>query len=280
MAVSGTRSFIRTRESLIASAYRKIHAIGPNESPSPGQTTAAQEALNQMVLSWQNDGIFLWTQNEEYAKLTADTNYVTLDADTLEVRDVRFYSNETETIMSPLTREEYKGISNKADGGDPTSYWVDFALAAPVMYLYPRPENTTGLVTGTDTNEYHCTNDHTSATATNKPITGSDYDDYWTSTTLFGTGVGTWANATAYYSDHIRFVKIIRLQDFAAAANNPDFPVRYYQSLVYGLAVELAHEYGIMDAEYDKLVAKFTYEYARARGADHEMMGVSFGPRF
>lgn len=279
MATSGTRSYILNRDKIIAAMYRKCHLIGNTESPSSSQITVAQEILNNMVLSWQNDGIFLWTVTEEYAKLTANTNYVTLDSDTLEVRDVRFYEDETETPLTQLTREEYKAISNKADAGVPTSFYMDYQLAAPVMYLHPVYEHTTGLVTGTDALEYYRTNDGTSATATDKPITGTDYDDYWAATTLFGSSVGTYATATAYYSGHIRFTKIIRLQDFAASANNPDFPVRFYNALIYGGAVHLAIENNLNREDYKMLMEQFALEYGKAMNANQPMMGFSVAPR-
>jgi SPP1 family predicted phage head-tail adaptor len=56
-------------------------------------------------------------------------------------------------------------------------------------------------VVGTDTNDYVCIADHTSVTAANKPITGTDYTGAWEAS---GTSIGSaWADATAYTSGRV-----------------------------------------------------------------------------
>ena len=55
-------------------------------------------------------------------------------------------------------------------------------------------------VVGTDTNDYVCIADHTSVTATNRPITGTDYATFWEATAVTG---GVWANSTAYTSGRV-----------------------------------------------------------------------------
>lgn len=59
------------------------------------------------------------------------------------------------------------------------------------------------VVTGSDGNLYRCKLQHTSATATNKPITGTDYLTFWEAIKLNGAAVTvgaarTWADATLY----------------------------------------------------------------------------------
>lgn len=277
MTVSGSRDFILTRDNIIYYAYRKLDVLGPGDSPSADQITQGAAVLNSMVLEWQNDGIGLWTLTEDTAKLTASTVSITLDA-CLDIDNVLFRKDEADTPLTRLTREEYRAITDKGTTGTPTSYYCDFQLAAPVLYLYPVPENTTGCVTGTDALIYLCSNDHESATADNKPITGTDYDDYWVATTDV-TATGAWANATAYYSDVIKYTKYQRLQDFDASADNPDFPVRWYQALVWGLAAELAPENGITDAMHDKILMRANRYYERAKGSDSDMGDLRISPR-
>ena len=277
MTTSSSRNFISTRDEIIAYAYRKLDVIGPGDTPSANQVTQASAVLNAMVLEWQNDGIGLWTLIEDTVKLTASTATVTLD-ECVDIDNVLFRRNEGDTPLHRLTRPEYRAIQDKTTEGTPTSYYVDFQLAAPVLYLYPVPENTTGCVTGTDALIYLCSNDHTSATATDKPITGTDYADYWTATTDV-TATAAWANATDYYSDVIKYTKYQRLQDFDGASDNPDFPVRWYQALIWGLAAELAPENGIVDAAHDKILMRASRYYQRAKGSDTDMGDLRISPR-
>jgi hypothetical protein len=152
---------------------------------------------------------------------------------------------------------------------------VDYQLANPTAYVWPVPEHTTSLVVGTDSNYYLCIKDHTSAAAT-QPITGASYTTYWTAVSTVTANV--WATSTAYYSNVIRYSKVLRLQDFDAAADNPDFPVRWMQALIYGLALDLAPEYKIPLNERTILAQKFAAEYGIARAWDNDATDLKIMP--
>lgn len=277
MTTSSSRDFILTRDNIIYQAYRKIDVIGPGDSPSANQITQGGVVLNELVLEWQNDGIGLWTLTEDTIKLTDGTANVTLDA-CLEIENVLFRKNGADTPLRRLTREEWRNITDKTTEGAPTSYYVDFQLAAPVIYFYPVPPNTTGCVTATDASVVICSHDHTSSTADNKPVTGTYYTSYWDVTTDVTTS-GAWADETVYYSDVVKYTKYQRLQDFDATGDNPDFPVRWYQALIWGLAAELAIENGIADAMLDKITMRANRYYERAKGSDSDMGDLTISPR-
>ena len=244
MAVSGSRDFILNRDQICTSALRKLKVVIPGQTPSTDIITYAAEALNIMQLSWQNEGIFLWTNTDKHLAITADTANITASstADTIEINNLYYRENECDnTPLTKMSLSEYREITDKTVSGTPTHYYVDYLLESTVIYLFPVYSHTTGVITGSDANTYLAKNDHTSAAAT-YPTTGADYANDWEATTQLTTG-GAWVTATAYYSGHIRCTKIQRLQDFDAAANNPDFHARAYKALVDGLAAELAPEY-------------------------------------
>jgi len=243
MALSGSRDFIYTRDQIIAAALRKLRVIVQGGTPTTNQTTYAAEALNVMQLDWQNEGIFLWTNTDLHLAITADTAAVAVSSnpDVIEVSNVYFRENESDTPLVKMPLAEYKALTDKTVSGTPTHYYVDYQLAGTNIYLFPVYAHTTGVVTGTDAATYLCTNNHTSDSDTT-PTTGTDYADNWEATTQITTG-GAWADATAYYSGHIRMTKTQRLQDFDASTNNPDFHVRAYNALVMGLTAALAPEY-------------------------------------
>ncbi len=258
MATSGSRNWIATRDNIIYAALRKLGVKESDNPPTSEEMQDASFALNAMVSSWQNDDVHLWTVAEEIMPLTADTLSYSLDASILEMRTPIFRRDDQDSDLGPITRSEYLSIPSKKDSGDPISLYVDYQLENPTVYCWPVPNNTTSLVVGTDALYYLCIKDHTSAAAS-CPITGADYATYWQAVSTATTTV--WVTATAYYSDVVRYTKVLRLQDFDAAANNPDFPVRWMQALIYGLASDLAPEFGLKDAWGQRA----QYEYARAR---------------
>ena len=78
MAVSGSRNFIHTRNTLIQAAFRKM---GVGEQTDSKKVAEAAEALNTLVASWQAKGVFLWTVESDVQILTADQESYTLDAE-------------------------------------------------------------------------------------------------------------------------------------------------------------------------------------------------------
>lgn len=267
MSVSGSRNWIVTRNDIIKAAYRKVGVVGVGQSPKPAQITDAAFALNAMVHAWQNEGVFLWQVAEEWVKLTAGTaNYNLGSGEVLWVENPVFRRDDSDTDIGIITKDEYYRISEKKDSGDPISIYPDYQLTYPTIYVWPVPAYSTSVIVGTDANNYLCIKNHTSAAA-NKPITGADYATYWQQVTVTGA---TWATATAYYSDVIRYSKVLRLQDFDSASDNPDFPVRWTQALIWGLAFDLSHDFGLPDPEKKKLSEWARFEFLRAQKTNYD----------
>ena len=258
MATSGSRNWIVTRNNIIYAALRKLGVKQSDNPPTVEEIQDATFALNALVTSWQNDDVHLWTVAEDIISLTASTLSYALGGTVLEVHTPFFRRDDQDSPLNPLTREEYLSIPDKKATGDPISIYADYQLANPTIYVWPRPTYGTTIVTGTDALYYLCIEDHTSAAA-DHPITGANYTTYWQVTTA--TPNTTWGAGVAYHSDVIRYSKVLRLQDFDAAADNPDFPARWTQALIYGLASDLAPEFGLKDA----LGQRAQYEYGRAR---------------
>jgi hypothetical protein len=64
MTTSGTITFSRNRDQLIASALRKINAFESGETPDSDSVSDASDALNAMVKHWQASGIHIWRTTE------------------------------------------------------------------------------------------------------------------------------------------------------------------------------------------------------------------------
>ena len=262
MATSSSRDFIMTRNRIITRALARCGIIDRGNDPSSEEISDASEVLNSMVSSWQNDGIYLWTASEDLQLLTDGTASYTLDADIVEITNPILRKNDSDTPINMITRDEYYNLATKKSEGGTNQLWFDPQLAAPVIKLWPVPSNTTSVVTGTDSNDYLCIKDHTAAASTNKPITGSSYTTNWASTTETGSA---WASGTAYKSDVLRFTKVQRLQDFDNGTDNPDFPVRWYEALISGLAVKLGIEDSQPRTKMVELRSDFAIEFGRAK---------------
>lgn len=275
MATSGSRDFIATRNSIIKTALRKIGAVPQGNEPTAEQMNEAAEALNILVLSLQTRKIYLWTVEDEFLSLVSGTYSYSLSNEILDVDNLFFRRDGSDFLLEPITREEYKKLQNKEQSGDPTKYYLDRQLANPVLYLWPVPNNTTSIVVGTDSNNYLCKKSHASSSS-NKPVTGSDWSTYWEQTIKSGVA---WADSTSYYSDVLYYSKVLRLQDFDAEGDNPDFPVKWYKVLIYGLAFELSHEYGLQLSERNELLKVFEMEFELAKDDDNESSDLKIGIR-
>jgi len=224
MALSGSRDFIHTRDTIIQAAFRKI-GIG-NQTDSTLISQAA-EALNTLVAAWQERGVFLWTVEQASATLVDGTAYYDADAEALAVLPESLYWRDAngadQQIVNILSRAEYDALLDKDSSGAPTSAYIEsrpISANASVqrIYLWPVP---------------------------------SSNED----------------GQTLYY----RVVK--RLQDFDASGDNPDFPVSASRALIYGLAYELAPEYGIPIAERDRLRVEADREFLLLRDSSTESTG-------
>lgn len=250
MAVSGSRDFILTRDNIIDSALRKLKVIIQGGTPTANQYTYASEALNILQHDWENDGIFLWTNTDLHIPITASVAYATVSsaADVVEITDVIFRENGEDKGLTKLSRSEYQLFSQKKEAGSPNFYYVEYLLASTKIWLHPIYEHSSGVITGSDSNAYICSHDHTSDSST-YPTTGASYATCWDmDNTLSG---GSWVTDTNYYSGHIRCTKTQRLQDLDATTNNPDFHVRAYNALILELTATIAPEYvTLREAQY------------------------------
>jgi hypothetical protein len=276
MATSGVRTFILTLDDIVRKAYKKVGV--PN--PTGGQFDDARVTLNIIVNALQNTGTYLWTQENEILALTADSPYVALDSTVIDVPiNTMFYrSNGVDYRMTPFSRENYAQETSKLTVGIPSRYYIDWQLTGGLIYYWPVVENSTSHVLGTDGNTYICLADHTSATATNKPITGSAYTTYWELTTLI-TSTNVWANATAYYSNRLHLTQVLRIQDFVDTSDNPDATVRWYNAFICGLASELSVDIGLPQWERNDLAMRAQAALMSARAGGRESSDLRIMPR-
>jgi len=132
--------------------------------------------------------------------ISTDTSLYDVPSDNLMI-----YRAEWDGKVCPIrTTEEmdkiYGGHDWRNTEGENIMYVIQDGEGYPQIRIYPiitDSDDIGHLVTGTDGNTYRCIVDHT-ADSDNKPITGSDYADYWEAYTGSGTA-DTWVSGTEYY---------------------------------------------------------------------------------
>jgi hypothetical protein len=139
--------FSLTRSKIIESAFRKVGALTLGETLGADMALQGSENLNLMVKEWQNQHIYLWTQQiltEVFA--IADNNEVlSLDPAVLYVEKPMRRDGTQDTPLTLRPFSEYQDLTNKSETGTPTTVYIDYK-ANPVMYVWPTPIAETTIV--------------------------------------------------------------------------------------------------------------------------------------
>jgi len=276
MTTSASVDFELNRDQIIKAALQKIEAIGQGETPNATQVSEAAIAFNALVKAWHGIGMPLWATSQAYVLPVSNTSAVTLSATGGHATLSYTHTNTSAASSSggsTITVDSTTGISNGyyigVEMDDGTMHWttVNGAPAGSVVTL-------TSALTGdvdTDADVYIY------QTKLNKPLRvinayvvnpglGNRYkinmvgrDTYYSLGNLSSEGVPNQVYYDAQLSSGTlsffpRFVdgdRVIELtiqrpfEDFDSATDTPDFPQSWIRALIWGLAYELAPDYGV-----------------------------------
>ena len=145
MATSGTKTWTLYVDEVIDESLSRI-----GSDPITGkEASSARGTLNIMMRDWGNRGVQLWTIDETTQTVTEGTANYTLDTYLVDITEAVLSRTEnsvrTDFQMSKINREDYMNIPVKSTKGRPSQFWLDMKRAAPVVYLYPTPENSTDV---------------------------------------------------------------------------------------------------------------------------------------
>lgn len=155
MTTSGTATFGRNRDQLIASALRKINAFESGETPDDQSVQDAAEALNAMLKHWQASGIHIWRMAEGTITLVANQVSYTLGssaiAKPLKIISARRYNTASaiDTPLDEMDRVEYQEMPNKTTSSTVTSYFYDRragTVSTGLFYVWPAPSSTDDVI--------------------------------------------------------------------------------------------------------------------------------------
>jgi len=225
MPTSNSYNFTKNRDQIISRALRIVGAIGQGETPSTVAVTEAAETLNDMIKDWEGDGMQLWC--------------------------VREY------VLTPVagTSAYLVGVNFTIDAPAPTKILQAFArnttsnLDTPILII-TRQEYT---MLGSKSTQGQSTQLWYDPPG---PITGTESSG---NATLYVTPD---ANFAANYT--VRFNGVRPLQDFDSSTDLMDFPQYWGNAVVWGLAEQLAYEYGVGLSERSMLSKKAEFHKDRA----------------
>ena len=102
----------------------------------------ARIATNIMMGRWSADGVNLWAVDLQTIPLVQGCSTYPVPYSTIVILDAYCTINngqqESDRIMSPISRTEYASYSNKKQQGFPTVFWMD-RLLSPTVTLWPTP---------------------------------------------------------------------------------------------------------------------------------------------
>lgn len=134
--------FSLTRSEIISQAFRKIGALALGEQLSSEQADQGVELLNLIAKEWQNDNVFLWTQEVKTVSLViADADYllsaIATDNNILSVDRAYLRQSGKDHPLDVLSWRDYQDISSKTDTGTPDLVSLD--VKNSTLYVWPVP---------------------------------------------------------------------------------------------------------------------------------------------
>lgn len=206
-----------TRDQIISGALRKLQVIELGTTPDATTLANAAQSLNIMIKAWQSQGIKLWTVVEYTLPLVA---------------------NQSSYLIGPT--------------GSPTP---DLVTDKPLKVIQAWLRNTS-VSPQIDTpmqilskQEYNILGSKASTGTPNSIF----YDARTTSGTLYTYLTPDATVATTY---QLHFVGQKPINDITSGSDIPDFPSEWMQALVWGLADELALEYGCLVNQRQEILGK------------------------
>lgn len=305
MATSGSKNYSITRANIIEAALRKLGEYDQGESVSGDETSAANLSLNLMVKEWVARGIDIWLRDEitlflqpdqkSYALGTANMTGSYVET-TLSAAEASGQTVLSVTDSTGMTAADIVGI--KMD--DNTIHWStiasvdssvqitiddatdDDAASGNKVYAYTttagRPQKVLFAfrrdVNGLDT-EVALIGENEYRSQSNKAADGPPVEVWYHPTLTTGT-LYVWPVDGGSNWDKLVLICQYLPDDFDTAANNPEFPIEWGNCLIWGLAAELAAEYGLPLNEIQYLEAKATHRLETMLDYDTENASVEF----
>ena len=279
MATSGSINYNSTRNELIQDALILIGVIGAEESIHEADLALANRFLNRMVKAWDAQGIHLWTYSEATLFLADGTNSYNMAsassdarwADTVYDTTLSAAEAASQTVLSVtdstgMTAADICGIVLDDD----TIHWTTIATVDSATQITVDTALASAAASGNRVYAFTSRSERPLHIHSIRRRSGSGVDVHDVPLiTLSREEYFDLPNKEAkstptqfYYDPQLTTGKLYlyptpddpevrlkltyqrQLEDFDAAADNPDFPQEWLECLTYNLAMRLAPAFG------------------------------------
>ena len=306
MAVSGSKNFAITRADIITKALQRIGEYDQGEAASGSSTSSCAMALNLMVKEWAARGIDIWLRSEVTVFIQPDTKLYALGTahattsyseTTLSAAEAAAQTVLSVTSSSGMTAGDYVGIKLDDDSiqwttivtvDSSTQITITAALTSAAasgnkVYAYTtkatRPQKILSAfrrdVNGYDT-PLAITGSQEYQNLSDKGASGEP-TQIWYHPILATGSLYVWPVDPGSNCDKIILIAQNLPDDFDAAADNPEFPIEWGNALIWGLAAEIASEYGVPEREQGRLWSTAEFKLKTMLDNDVENASVIFG---
>lgn len=145
MATSGTTTFNPDNLTILEEAFE----LAGIELRTGNDYESAMRSLDLLKLEWGNEGLNLWTVDEETLTMTAGDGEYDLAVDTIDLLHAAVRTgtgaNQTDFRLSRVAFPRWSGITNKNQTGRPTTILVERKIN-PSVRVWPVPDTTYTLV--------------------------------------------------------------------------------------------------------------------------------------
>lgn len=273
MAISAVFSFDPSRTQIIEGALQRIGVLSAGQNASSDRLAQGSFWLNLLVKAIQNEGVRLWTEEWETQTLTASSEVV-----------------GTDTLNYECIRPHTSAAANKpVTGADYTTYWTQRGTSGGVWAtstaytaqgVFDLPARTVGISKAF----YRSTQDNDlpielikfteyldkhDKTLKGDPVTLAINDDISTPRVfLYPIPDDT--------TDVVHILRIRALHDFANPGDTSDFPQRWIEAIINGLAERLSHVYSLPLDERLVLDSRYRAALKQAMRDDTETITSDF----
>lgn len=229
MATSLAYNYTQTRDGIITRALRIIGALGQGEVADALSLLEAAMALNDLTKEWNADGMPLWAITNWTAHLVSGQANYNIPGTGVDVN------------VAPLK------VTN--------------------AYIHNSQSNSDSPLLVITRDEYEMLGDKTSSGSPNQ-VWYDPPGNIGPGTAIGKLKVFSVPDANSALYETIVLTGQKPFQNFNAAADIPDFPVYFHNALVWGLADQLAYEYGVNFAARSMITKK---------AGIHKELALSFG---
>lgn len=138
MAISGTFNFNPVIGDIILEAFSRCGVKRTEITPQHIQD--AKLAANFIQITWSNDGLTLWTVDQQTITLAQGTATYAVPADTVMILDLYIVLGDNNNrLILPFSRTDFASLANPNTQGVPTSFWFN-RIIAPTVTFWPVPD--------------------------------------------------------------------------------------------------------------------------------------------